>query len=94
VNKLTPSRYDYLPPDVIEVDKKNMSLLCKAGDYYVSCAQPAANVLPCLLEPQSDYGMIRYWKYHLVPAQDSYYALYRVVRQQNAAIMPYQKWTK
>lgn len=94
VNKLTPSRYDYLPPDVIEVDKKNISLLCKAGDYYVSCAQPAANVLPCLLEPQSDYGMIRYWKYHLVPAQDSYYALYRVVRQQNTAIMPYQKWTK
>jgi hypothetical protein len=94
VDKLTPSRYDYLPPEKIEVSKRTMSLLCKAGDYYIACAQAAANVLPCLLEPQSDYGMIRYWKYNLIPAQDGYYAFYRLVRQQNPAIMPYQKWTR
>ncbi len=93
-NKVTPAKYDYLPPEEIEVNKKTISLLCKAGDYYISCAQPAANLLPCLLEPQSDYGMIRYWKYRLVPEQDHYFAFYRVERPQQPAIMPYQQWTK
>jgi hypothetical protein len=94
VNRVRPSKYDYLPPEDMDVSNKTISLLCKTGDYYVSCAQPAANVLPCLLEPQSDYGMIRYWKYRLVPAQDQYFAIYRVVRQQDLAIMPYQNWAK
>lgn len=90
--EVTPSKYDYLPPEKIEMIKKNLHILCKKGDFYIPCQQPAANVLPCLLEPQSDYGMIRYWKFRLTPEKENYFAFYRMVQKQDLPVIPYQGW--
>jgi hypothetical protein len=94
VSEVTPAKYDYLPPEKIEVVRKSCDILCKRGDFFVSCCQPAANLLPCLLEPQSDYGMIRYWKYRLTPEKGNFFAFYRVIKEQSLSVIPYQNWTR
>jgi hypothetical protein len=91
-DEVVAGRHDYLPPAKIEVSKKTISLLCKRGDFYIACAQPAANLLPCLLEPQSDYGLIRYWKFRLVPEQGDFFAFFRVVSEQKLPVIPYHRW--
>ncbi|MCI0511634.1 DUF2817 domain-containing protein [candidate division KSB1 bacterium] len=94
VHALTPSKYDYLPPEQIDVVKQTARVLVKKGDYYLACVQPAANLIPCLLEPQSDYGLIRYWKLNLVPEKGDFFAFYRVVREQKLLLIPYQRWAR
>jgi hypothetical protein len=91
-SEVVPARYDYLAPEKIEVEKGVIQTFVKKGDYYVSCAQPAANLIPCLLEPQSDYGLIRYWKYKLVPEKDGYFAFWRLVKSQDLQLIPYRGW--
>ncbi|MGQ9470671.1 MAG: M14 family zinc carboxypeptidase [Candidatus Aminicenantales bacterium] len=92
IKDVVPSRYDYLPPEKIEVEARAIQTLVRKGDFYVSCAQLAANLIPCLLEPQSQYGLIRYWSYHLVPEKGSLYALFRVVKPAALALIPYHPW--
>lgn len=89
---VVPSKYDYLPPEKIEVEKKVLRTLVKKGDFYVSCAQPAANLIPCLLEPQSEYGFIRYWKFKLVPEKENIYAFFRIIKAQELPLIPYKNW--
>ncbi|MGB8951382.1 MAG: M14 family zinc carboxypeptidase [Candidatus Aminicenantales bacterium] len=91
---VVPASYDYLSPDKIEVEKKVLQTVIKKDDFYVSCAQDAANLIPCLLEPQSDYGLIRYWKYHLVPEKENLFAFYRIVKSQGLPLVPYRNWSK
>lgn len=91
---ILPSQYDYLPPQKIEVGKKELQTVVKKGDFYVSCAQPAANLIPCLLEPQSQCGFIRYWKYKLVPEKGSIFPFYRVVNWRDLPLFPYKNWKK
>ena len=90
--EVVPSRYDYLPPERIEVEIKALQTIIKKGDFYVSCAQPAANLIPCLLEPQSEYGFIRYWKFKIVPDKGGIFAFYRHVKGQELAVAPYKNW--
>jgi len=92
VLEITPSRYDYLPPEKIEVSPKTIQTLVRQGDFYVSCAQLAANLIPCLLEPQSQYGLIRYWKYNLVPEKGNIYAIFRVTKPAGLSLLPYRPW--
>jgi hypothetical protein len=92
--KVVPSKYDYVPPDTLQAKAQALSILCKKGDFYIPCSQPAANLLPCLLEPESDYGMIRYWKYHLVPGPGEFFAFYRVTGEQSPPVIPYQRWMR
>ena len=92
VGEIIPSKYDYLAPDRIEVAKAALRLPARRGDYYVSCAQPAANLIPCLLEPQSEFGLIRYWAYNLVPAAGDVWAFYRLIKVQDLPVVPYKDW--
>jgi len=90
--EIIPAKYDYLPPEKIVVEKRAFSIVAKKGDYYVNCAQPGANLIPCLLEPQSQYGLIRYWTFNLVPEAGNIYAIYRVVKPVALPLIPYRNW--
>lgn len=46
----------------------------------MSGAQPAANLIPNLLEPQAEYGFIRYRAFKLVPDKDATFAILRVAK--------------
>jgi hypothetical protein len=94
VGKVIPAEYDYLPPMTIEVSKETHRVIAKRGDVYVSCAQEAANLIPCLLEPQSQYGFIRYWKFNLVLDEGNIFPFYRVTRKQEMPLIPYRNWTR
>jgi hypothetical protein len=94
VSNIIPSKYDYLPPDKMDMVCKKMKLLLKKGDFYIVCAQPAANLIPSLLEPQSDYGIIRYWKFRLVPERGSFFAFYRITMPQKLFLISYQPWSR
>ncbi|MGD9347362.1 MAG: DUF2817 domain-containing protein, partial [Candidatus Aminicenantes bacterium] len=93
IRQIEPADYDYLPPMDIDVIKRTHTIVVKKGDVYVTCAQAGANLIPCLLEPQSQYGFIRYWKYNLIPEEGSIYPFYRVTVKQNMPLIPYKKWS-
>jgi len=93
VGAISPSKYDYLAPEVLDVSKTALRLAARRGDFYVSCAQPAANLVPCLLEPQSEFGLIRYWAYKLVPAAGDVWAFYRLTKAQDLPLVPYKDWS-
>jgi len=92
VGEIVPARYDYLAPERLEVARTALKLPAKRGDFYVPCAQPAANLIPCLLEPQSDFGLIRYWTYKLVPAPGDVWSFFRLTRPQDLPLVPYKDW--
>ncbi len=89
---LVPAEEDYLAPKRIDVEKKNLQTIIRKGDYYVSCVQDGANLIPCLLEPQSDYGFIRYWKYKLVPEKGAIFAFYRTPKTPSLPTVPFKRW--
>ncbi|MBN2409277.1 MAG: DUF2817 domain-containing protein [Candidatus Aminicenantes bacterium] len=90
--EVMPAEYDYLPPERIEGEKRSLEYLAKKGDYFVSCAQPGANLIPCLLEPQSQYGLIRYRAFGLVPEPGDVFAFFRVVKPADLPVVPYRDW--
>ncbi len=92
INEIKPAEYDYLPPEKIEVVNYTMEAIVKKGDYYIPCAQEAANLIPCLLEPQSQYGLIRYWNLQLVPEKGDIFPFYRVTRVQELPWIPFKNW--
>ncbi|MBN2245352.1 MAG: DUF2817 domain-containing protein [Candidatus Aminicenantes bacterium] len=89
---ITPAEYDYLPPQNIDVEKKKIEVLIKRGDFYISCDQEGANLIPCLLEPQSQYGLIRYWTYNLVPKKGDIFPFYRLIKKVNLPLIPFKEW--
>ena len=91
---VVPAKYDYLPPEKIDVEKKMLQTIVKKGDFYISCAQEAALLIPSLFEPQSDYGFIRYWKYKIMPEKGDLFAFTRVVKGQDLALIPYKNWAR
>jgi len=91
---VVPSKYDYLPPQKIDVEKKVHQIIVKKGAYYVSCAQTGANLIPCLLEPESQYGFIRYWKFKLVPEAGNFFPFYRLVKAEELPLIPYKNWKR
>ncbi len=94
VKDIVPATDDYLAPAKVEVERKTLSTVLKRGDFYVSCGQEAANLIPCLLEPESDFGLIRYWKFGLVPKAGDVYALFRIVKPQVLPLVPYKPWVR
>ncbi|MGQ9673262.1 MAG: M14 family zinc carboxypeptidase [Candidatus Aminicenantales bacterium] len=92
IKEVVPSGYDYLPPEKIEVEKKSIPLLAKRGDYYVDCRQAGANLIPCLLEPQSQFGLIRYWAFKLVPEKGDFFAFFRLTKPSSLPLVPYRRW--
>jgi hypothetical protein len=94
VKEIVPATDDYLAPSKIAVEKKALSAVASRGDFYVGCGQAAANLIPCLLEPESEFGFIRYWKYGLVPRAGDIFAFYRVVKPQTLPVAPYKPWPR
>ena len=94
VKNIVPAGYDYLPPQKIDVEKKKLQTIIKRGDFYVSCIQPGANLIPSLLEPQSQYGFIRYWKFNLVPEAGDFFAFYRFIGTERLSLIPYKSWKR
>jgi hypothetical protein len=92
VTAIVPAPLDYLAPDKIEVAARPVKAPLKAGDFYVDCVQPAANLLPSLLEPQSEFGLIRYWKFKLVPEAGGIFEILRFVGAAPPAVIPYKPW--
>ena len=80
VAAIVPSDLDYEAPERIDVAAEAVRLPVKKGDFFVSAVQPAANLVPCLLEPQSEYGFIRYWKFTLVPEEGGLFEILAVRR--------------
>jgi hypothetical protein len=83
VDEIVPAKEDYVAPEKIAVSKKTVRVTAKKGDYYVSGAQPAANLVPNLLEPQAEFGLIRYRMYGLVPDKGATFPFVRVARRQS-----------
>ncbi len=94
VGNVVPAEYDYLPPQEIKVERKGLQTIVKRKDFYVSCAQPGANLIPCLLEPESQYGLIRYWKFELVPEAEDIFSFFRYTGKKDLPIIPYKKWKR
>ncbi len=92
--EVIPSKYDYLPPEKIEVNKVPLRTIVKEGDFFISCAQEGANLIPCLLEPQSQYGLIRYWKFKIVPRKGDVFSFYRVEAVEDLPVIPYKNWKR
>jgi hypothetical protein len=90
IKEIVPSKEDYVAPQKIEVELLAGKIQVHKGDFYVAVAQPAANLIPSLLEPQSDYGLIRYQAYKLVPQQGSAFPFARIVKAK-PAVVPYEK---
>jgi hypothetical protein len=80
VEDVTPSSDDYVAPERIVVTKTAKQMSAKKGDYYVSGAQPAANLIPNLLEPQAEFGFIRYRAFKLVPEKGATFPFRRVAK--------------
>jgi hypothetical protein len=92
ITDLVPAKEDYLPPETIDVVRKATTTIVRKGDLYVDCGQAAANLIPSLLEPQSAYGLIRYWKYGLVPEKGGIFSIYRIDKKQDIPVVPYKPW--
>jgi len=70
------------------VTKTTATAAVPKGDYYVSGAQPAANLIPNLLEPQAEFGFIRYRAFKLIPEKGAIYPFLRVVKKQSLPVVP------
>lgn len=92
--EVVPAKYDYLAPERIEVEKTISTMIVKKGDYFVPSAQPGAVLIPCLLEPQSEYGFIRYRTYKLVPEAGNFFDILRLARAQDLSVIPYRRWDR
>ena len=71
---------DYVPPQRITVSFRALQVPVQRGDCYVPLAQPAANLVPLLLEPQSDLGLIRYQAFKLAVEKNDIFPIYRVLQ--------------
>ncbi|MBD3415485.1 MAG: DUF2817 domain-containing protein [Candidatus Aminicenantes bacterium] len=94
VMDIVPAEYDYLAPEKITVIKEEIKTVVKKGDFFISCAQPAAHLIPCLLEPESEYGLIRYWTYGLVPEKGDVFPFYRIIQEQDMPLAAYMPWKR
>lgn len=92
VKEIIPARADYLAPQKIEVEAEKLKVPLKRGDFFVSCEQPAANLIPCLLEPQSEYGLIRYFRFQLVPEAGDCFSIYRVETTPSWSLVDFKPW--
>lgn len=94
VGPVVPAADDYLAPASIEVAAQPLLALVSRGDFFVTAVQEASNLVTCLLEPQSEFGLIRYWKYGLVPREGDVFPFYRVTAETGLEVVPYKRWPR
>ncbi len=87
---IEPADIDWLPPNRIDVAKKDLTAVARKGDFYVSCDQPGASLIPLLLEPQSQFGLICYQRFGLIPKKGDVFSVWRVVRGGSLPLVPYK----
>ncbi|HOW86203.1 MAG TPA: DUF2817 domain-containing protein [Candidatus Aminicenantes bacterium] len=92
VKAIEPAGLDYLAPTRIDVAARAVEVPIRKGDFYIDCVQPAANLVPCLLEPQSEFGLIRYWKFRLVPEAGGVFEILRFTGTPGPSVVPYKRW--
>ncbi|MCD6450744.1 MAG: DUF2817 domain-containing protein [Acidobacteria bacterium] len=92
VKEIIPARFDYNPPKKIEVEPIRSKIVVKKGSFVVYTSQLAGNLVPILLEPASSYGLIRYFKYRLVPKAGDIFPIYRLVNPVKLEVIPYMSW--
>ncbi|HEY3382407.1 MAG TPA: DUF2817 domain-containing protein [Vicinamibacterales bacterium] len=85
IGDVVPASDDYVAPDAIAVTKKALRTTVAAGAFYVTTDQPAANLIPSLLEPQAGYGLIRYRSFKLPQQKGGVWPFTRVI---TAAALP------
>jgi hypothetical protein len=90
IKEIVPSKEDYVAPEKLGVQLQRGKVTAHKGDFYVSCAQAGANLIPALLEPSSDYGLIRYRAYKLVAEPGSDFPIVRISGTR-PAVVPYEK---
>lgn len=90
VTEILPSATDYQAPEKLELQILEQQIIAKKGDFMVSCHQLASNQIVILLEPQSSYGLIRYFKYNLVPQVGDIFPIYRIFRQIDVKTINYK----
>ena len=88
LKEIAPAAEDYLPPERLVVERRRARHAAKAGDYYVPGDQPAANLIPALLEPESEFGLIRYRACGLVGAPGADYAVVRTAKALRPTALP------
>ncbi|MCU0235569.1 MAG: DUF2817 domain-containing protein [Acidobacteria bacterium] len=79
---------DYIPPQRITVTFSPLQLPVSRGDFHVPLDQPAANLVPLLLEPQSDLGLIRFRSFDLGLEKGDIFPIYRVLQAPKIPYMP------
>jgi hypothetical protein len=92
VTGIVPAKLDYLAPEKLDLAARALTVPVRKGDFYVACVQPAANLVPCLLEPQSEFGLIRYWKFGLVPETGGLYPILRQAGNTAPSAIPFRPW--
>jgi len=80
VDDIVPGAEDYLPPQKIAVSLRQLEVPVNRGDCYVPLAQLASNLVPLLLEPQSELGLLRYRVFNLSVEKNDIYPIYRVLQ--------------
>jgi hypothetical protein len=90
VTDVVPAKDDYVAPEKLTVTKKTVRLSAKKGDFYIAGAQPAANLVPSLLEPQSEFGFIRYRAFKLMLEKGSTFAICRITKAGSLPVAPYR----
>lgn len=94
VRDVVAAKYDYLPPESLSLEKQGITAVVRKGDFFVACDQPGANLIPCLLEPQSDFGFIRYQALKLVPDKGGFFAIGRWNGGAKLPLAPYQNFLR
>ena len=80
VDDIIQGTEDYIPPQRIVVSLKPLQLPVQRGDCWVPLDQLAANLVPLLLEPQSDLGLIRFRAFNLAVEKGDVFPIYRATQ--------------
>ncbi len=88
VDDIIQGTADYVPPQRIAVSVLQLQVPVQRGDHWVPLNQLAANLLPLLLEPQSDLGLIRFRSFDLGMKKGDTFPIYRVMQAPKVPYMP------
>ena len=89
---VTPAGADYLAPSAIQVEALPVSAGARNGDFFVSTSQPAAALIALLLEPESEFGLVRYGKFKLDPRPGILHPILRLERTPAWSLIPYRRF--
>lgn len=89
VSDVVPAKEAYEAPQKIEVEKQSNRITVRKGDFYISGGQPAANLIPSLLEPQSEYGLIRHRVFKLLPEKGANFPIARLRIHRKLPVKPF-----